>query len=364
VTEKSTAAVLVGKEQIEIRRFSVPDVEPDSGILRVSACGVCGFDNEAYLNGGNKLFRLPCVCGHEVVGTIVGVGDEAAQRWRVKEGDQVVIEEYVPCGACLQCLTGNHHLCFEAGRFKRYGAMRIDEEKTALWGGYSDYMYLHPRSIIHKVDPDAPADLLSLFIPISNGLHWTQEVARVRSGDTVVIQGPGPMGLGSVIGAKEAGAGTIIVTGLSRDEHRLRMAEELGADHTLLADSQSIVKEVREITNGGMASVVINVAPTPQAIAVAAQVAAPQATIVETATEHGFVDRFVPGEITWKLLTIKGVLGRPPTTVRAALRLIASDKYPLRKMLTHKFPVEEAERAIRTASFGEDNAVHVSVIGG
>lgn len=360
--ENSSAAVLAGKEQIEIKSFPVPDVEPDSAILRVSACGVCGFDNEAYLNGGNKLFRLPCVCGHEVVGTIVGIGDEAAQRWQVRENDQVVVEEYVPCGACLQCLTGNHHLCFEIGRFKRYGAMRIDEEKTALWGGYSDYMYLHPRSIVHKVDPDAPADLLSLFIPVSNGLHWTQEVARVKSGDTVVIQGPGPMGLGSVIGAKESGADTIIVTGLSRDEHRLQMAKELGADHILFADSQDVVKEVQEITNDGMANVVINVAPTPETLVIAAQVAAPQATIVETATEQGSVERFVPGEITWKLLTIKGALGRPPTTVRSALNLIASGKYPLEKMLTHKFPVEETERAIRTASFGEDNAVHVSVV--
>ncbi len=122
------------------------------------------------------------------------------------------------------------------------------------------------------------------------------------------------------------------------------------------------MEEVREITNGGMANVVINVAPTPKAIVLAAQVAAPRATIVETATEHGFVDRFVPGEITCKMLTVKGVLGRPTTTVRAALRLIDSDKYPLGKMLTHKFPVEETERAIRTASFGEDNAVHVSVV--
>ncbi len=363
MAETSLAAVLTGKERLEVRNFPVPDIRSDSGVLRVSACGVCGFDNEAYLNGGNQLFRLPCVCGHEVVGTIEGIGEEAARRWQVKEGDQVVVEEYVPCGACLQCLTGNHHLCFDAGRFKRYGAMSIEEEDTPLWGGYSDYMYLHPRSIVHPVAPDTPADLLSLFIPISNGLHWTQEVAGVRSGDTVVIQGPGPMGLGSVVGAKEAGAGTIIVTGLSRDEHRLHMAKELGADHTLRADSQDIVNEVREITNGGMATVVINVAPTPKAIVTAAQTAAPQATIVETATQHGHVDGFVPAEITWKLLTIKGVLGRPTTTVRAALQLITSGKYPLEKMLTHKFPVEETERAIRTASFGEDNAVHVSVVG-
>ena len=363
MTEKSKAAVLTGKERMEIREFPVPDIGLDSGVIRVSACGVCGFDNEAYLNGGNKLFHLPCVCGHEVVGTIEGIGDEAARRWQVKEGDQVVVEEYVPCGACLQCLTGNYHLCFDTGRFKRYGAMRLDEEESPLWGGYSDYMYLHPRSIIHKVAPDAPADLLSLFIPISNGLHWAQEVGGIRSGDTVVVLGPGPMGLGSVVGAKEAGAGTVIVTGLSRDEHRLQMAKELGADHTLVADSQDVVKEVREITDGGMANVVINVAPTPQAIVTAAQVAAPRATIVETATENSSTDRFVPAEITWKLLTIRGVLGRPANTVEAALRLISSGKYPLERMLTHKFPVEETERAIRTASFGEDNAVHVSVVG-
>ncbi|MGG1660204.1 zinc-dependent alcohol dehydrogenase [Brevibacillus sp. NRS-1366] len=352
------AAVLVGKEQIEIREFPLPETSHNDGLLHVEACGVCGFDSEAYLFGGNGVHQIPNVIGHEIVGRIESIGEGAAKRWGVKAGDRIVVEEYIPCGTCDACLRGQYQLCFDL----RYGSMSVNHPKTALWGGFAEYMYLHPRAIIHKVNSDISAELLQLFIPISNGIHWVQEVGQAKVGDTVVIQGPGPMGLGAVVGAKEAGAGKIIVTGLSRDEHRLNIAKDLGADHVFHADTQDIAEEIKEVTDGEMADVVINAATAPQQIVTAVDIAGLYGTIVHSGTDHRLADKLMSSKITWKLLTIKGVLGRPKQTVGVALRLIESGKYPLEKIITHKFSVEETAKAVHTHAYGEDGCIHVAVV--
>src|SRR5699024_7491724 len=314
------------------------------GLLHVESCGVCGLDSEGYLYGGNAVFNLPCIIGHEIVGYIDEIGPEAEKKWNVKKGDRIIVEEYVPCGYCDPCLTGNYHLCFDT----RYGAMDINDEKTALWGGYAEYMYLHPNSIIHKISTEISADLMTLFIPISNGIHWVQEVGNATVGDTVVIQGPGPMGIGAVIGAKEAGAGTIIVTGLEKDKHRLDVCKEFGADYVLYADKQDLEEEVSKITNGKKADTVINAATSPIQFKTSLDLAGYHATIVHSGTDHLLTDKLMSSKITWKLLTVKGVLGRPKKAVGVALKVIESGKYPFEKMITYEFDVTEIQKAVDT----------------
>jgi threonine dehydrogenase-like Zn-dependent dehydrogenase len=355
---KVKAAVLTEKETIEIMEFPIPETGENDALLHVEACGVCGFDSEAYLYGGNGVFQLPCVIGHEIVGRVTNLGQKAAVRWGLQEGDRVVVEEYIPCGTCNNCLTGFYQQCFDL----RYGAMKINNEKTALWGGFAEYMYLHPNSIVHKASKDVSPELLQLYIPISNGIHWVQEVGNTKVGDTVLIQGPGPMGLGAVIGAKEAGAGKIIVTGMSKDEHRLKLAKEFGATHTFFADTQDLVKEVHAVTNGKMADTIINAATAPQQLVTALDLAGLRATIVHSGTDEKLSQNLMSSKITWKLLTVKGVLGRPTKAVGVALRVIESRKYPLEKMVTHSFPIEEAPKAVRMHAYGEDDCIHVAVV--
>lgn len=358
LTKKVKAAVLTAKEKVEIMEFPIPETGENDGLLQVEACGVCGFDSEAYLNGGNGVFQLPCVIGHEIVGRISKIGEQASKRWGVNEGDRVVVEEYIPCGSCSNCLTGNYHQCFEL----RYGAVRIDHPQTALWGGFAEYMYLHPNAIVHKASSNVSPELLQLYIPISNGIHWVQEVGNTKVGDTVLIQGPGPMGLGAVIGAKEAGAGKIIVTGMTKDEHRLKLAKEFGADHIFYADTQDLVKEVSDVTNGKMADTVINAATAAQQLVTSLDLAGQRATIVHSGTDDKLSQNLMSSKITWKLLTVKGVLGRPTRAVGVALRVIESGKYPLEKMVTHSFAIEDAAEAVHTHAYGKEGCIHVAVV--
>ncbi len=360
MTQTSRAAVLLGERSMEIRELPLPEVKADDGLLRVEATGVCGSDIAAYHDGSSMFYELPCVLGHELVGRVERIGDVAAERWGVGPGDRIVVEEYLPCGTCDACLAGAYQMC----RVRRYGGRSIDSG-SGLWGGYSDYMYLDPQSIVHRVGDAVPAELVQLYIPISNGLHWVQEVGGARAGDTVVVIGPGPHGLGCVIGAKETGAGQVILVGQERDSARLEVARKLGADHVLTGSAAEVGAAISELTGGQMAPTVVNAADSSAALATALAAAGDRATIVQVGLAHGGSSDIDVGEalataLVERVLTLRGVRGRPSRTVPGTLRLIESGRYPLELMNTGTFGVEDTEAALN--SIARDPAAIRSVV--
>lgn len=356
----SKAAVLVGPRRVEIQELPVPDIGPDEGLLRMEVCGVCGADWPPYKGEGRDPSTIPLILGHEIVGRIERIGPDAARRWGVEEGDRVVLEESAPCGRCSFCRTGHPDICWE----KRYGSTSVNTP-PALWGGYSEYVYLDPDAVVHKMAGTVPLELAPLFIPVSNGIFWVQELGGARIGSTVVIEGPGQHGLGCVVAAKEAGAARVIVTGLSSDARRLAVAKELGADHTIRADAEDVVQRIQELTDGAMADTVVNItAGAPQATQIAIDVAKHGGTIVIPGFAQQPVAAFMTDTVVWKALTIKGARGgRAAREIEAAIHIIESGKYPLELFSTHTFPIQEAEQALKTVGReGDPDALHVSVV--
>src|SRR6185436_12174118 len=202
--------------------------------------------------------RMPLVPGHEPLGVIEKIGDRAARRWGVDVGDRVAVEALIPCGHCRACLAGRYQLCRGRGGLFGHGYVSVNRA-PGLWGGYADYMYLDPCSIVHKMRADIPASLAVMFNPLGAGFRWAVEIPRTGPGDTVLILGPGQRGLTSVVAARAAGADTIIVTGLTRDAAKLALAKELGADHTIDVEQEDVASRVKELTNGHGADVVVEV---------------------------------------------------------------------------------------------------------
>ncbi|HJQ83093.1 MAG TPA: zinc-binding dehydrogenase [Candidatus Binatia bacterium] len=348
----SRAVVQTAPRRLELRELPVPDIDADSGLLRVEACGICGSDAEQY--AGVLPVRLPVVPGHEPLGVIEQIGDRAAKRWGVDVGDRVAVEATIPCGHCAACLGGRYQVCRARGFLFGHGYVPL-AHPPALWGGYADFMYLDACSIVHKVRKDVPAALAVMFNPLGAGFRWAVEIPRTGPGDTVLVLGPGQRGLASVIAARAAGADTIIVTGLGRDAKKLALARALGADHTIDVEAEDARARVRELTNGHGADVIVEVtANAAEPIAEALHYAATGARIVLAGVKGmKAVPEFVSDLAVVKELTLQGAFAVTSRGYEAAIRLIESGRVPLERMHTHDFPLEDAELAIRTLA-GEE----------
>lgn len=361
---RSVAAVFVAPRRIEIQEFPLPETADDDGLLAVEAVGICGSD-AAQLDGrlGMAGAVFPIIPGHEIVGRIARAGAHAQRNWGASEGDRVVVEEVLRCGACHGCAAATG----SCANIRIYGLTLPTTTAPGLWGGYAQYMYLHPNTAMHRVPDGVSPERAALFVPLANGIRWAQHVARPRLGDIAVVQGPGQQGLGCVVALREAGAGLIIVTGTSRDANRLAVARELGADVTIDVDREDPLERVRTLTSGRLADLVIDVSAGATApVALAVDMVRPKGMIVLGGLKDGTPVSLASDRIVLKQLTLQGVGGHDSASVAAALRVIASGRYPLEKLCTHTFPLRDAERALALVGRhveGED-AIHVTLVPG
>jgi threonine dehydrogenase-like Zn-dependent dehydrogenase len=357
------AAVQTGPRQIEIREFPRPAIGPDDGLLRIERCGICGSDVESFsgrLGGGVE--RPPSIPGHEPLGIIEEVGERAAARWGVEVGDRVAVEILIPCRSCDLCLMGNYQAC--RNRPGAYGGRTPIDKPPALWGGYAEYLYLHPNAILHKVSKDIRADVAVMFNPLGAGVRWALHLGGVKLGDTVLVLGPGQRGLCAVIASRIAGAGTIIVTGLEKDRYKLDLAREFGATYTINVDAEDTVSRVREITGSVGADVVVDVTPmATQPVLDALECVRHGGRIVLAGLKGRRPVPLVTDAIIQKGATVVGAYSVDARAYLEAIRIIESGALPLEKMHTHTFCLEDAARAVETLA-GEiegEEAIHVSI---
>jgi alcohol dehydrogenase len=164
------------------------------------------------------------------------MGRAAQERHGVKEGDRVIIEYAFGCGKCRPCLAGRYTLC---RNYYTYGSMVSCAEPPHLFGAYADYLYIHPRAMVHKVGEGiSPEEAVLICAVLGNGVRWLRQIGGVSLGQPVAIVGPGQQGLAGVAAAKESGAGPIMVVGLDKDAERLKMAKRFGADVVINAQRE------------------------------------------------------------------------------------------------------------------------------
>jgi threonine dehydrogenase-like Zn-dependent dehydrogenase len=361
MAEKTLAAVLVAPRQFEMRELALPEIPDDAALLKIEACGICGSD----IHGSERLRDGPKILGHENVGIITRIGNLAAEKWKIREGDRVALEEYVPCGACKWCRSQDYRFCEAtdiAGPGPRlwYGSTPLTTW-PALWGGYSQYMYVHANAVVHKMPGHIPAAHAAAFLPFSNGIEWAYEYGQVGLGDAILIQGPGQQGLACVIAAKAAGASCIMVSGLSRDKRRMDVARKLGADYTIDVESEDLVARVKDATGGEGVNVVVNVTGGGKStVAEAIEVASKRCNIVLAAAGRETID---VGTMGRRKIAIKQANGHSYKSVELAIEFIASGKVPMEDISTHTFPMSRALEAIdAVAGVGAPGAIHVSII--
>lgn len=341
--------VLEAPGRMVLKEFPIPKIGPEEGLLKVDMVGVCGSDIGMYRGKATRAPRpYPIIMGHEIFGTIIKVGGAAAKRWNVKEGDRTIVEYAFGCGECCYCKEGDYIHC---EKMLTYGSMISCKDPPHLWGAYSEYLYLPPRARIHQVSRSLKPEVGILICAVfGNAIRWLQIVGGLKKGDIVVIEGPGQQGLAGIVVAKEAGAEKVIVTGTSKDKVRFEMAKILGADEVIDVEKADPIGRIKEMTRGRMADMVMDVTGSVKGAIHAIELVKKKGTVILPGL-YG-MDREVPlilDKIVYKEVRIQGVFSHDSQSVLPAIRLAETATYPLEKMVTHRFSLEEAEKAIQVA---------------
>jgi threonine dehydrogenase-like Zn-dependent dehydrogenase len=364
--EQVLAAVRTAPRTTELREYPLPDVPDDAALLQVEVAGICGTDVKMY---SQPPFRDPVIMGHENVGVIAHSGRRFQERHGLRDGDRVFVEHYIGCFRCEWCHQGEYRHC-EATDWRtnpdarRYGYTSA-ENPYHLWGGFSQYMYLPWNAVIHRVPDGVSAELAGLVTPLSNGIEWALFAAGVGYGASVLIQGPGQQGLSQVVACKQAGASRIIVTGTERDSARLVLARALGADHVIDIGAGDALTQVMDVTGGKGVDFVLDCtagAGTAPVLLGIDALKRREGTILIQGELAAFPD-FPVKKVTEKAITIKSARGHSFRACELALEQLASGRFPLERLSTHRFGLGDVDRAIRfLGGETDDDVIHISLL--
>jgi S-(hydroxymethyl)mycothiol dehydrogenase len=244
---------------VEVATITIPDPGPGEVVVQVQACGVCHTDLTYREGGINDEF--PFLLGHEAAGVVeqVGAGVDS-----VAVGDFVVLNWRAVCGKCRACKRGRPQYCFDTYNADQKMTLEDGTELTPALGigAFAEKTLVHAGQCT-KVDPDAdPAVVGLLGCGVMAGLGAAVNTGNVSRGDSVAVIGCGGVGDAAIMGARLAGARTIIA--IDRDARKLDWARELGATHTVNATDADTVEAVRELTGGFGADVVIDAVGRPE----------------------------------------------------------------------------------------------------
>lgn len=366
MTETVLAAVRTAAHKTEFRDYPMPEVPDDGALLRVEVAGICGTDVKLY---GKPPSDDPVIMGHENIGYIAKAGKQFMARKGVKEGDLVFVEHYVPCFQCEWCHKGEYRLCQGTDWRKNPDAIRYGYTSALkaphLWGGFAQYMYLPWNAVLHKVPAGVSPELAGVVTPMANGIQWALLDCDVGYNSTVLIQGPGQQGLSQTIACKQAGASLIIVTGTSKDKARLDVAKKLGADHVINVSEEDPLARIREITGGIGVDVALDCTAGAGTIPVLLGIEALKrkgGTLLIQGEVNDFPN-FPLGKIANKYITVKAARGHNYPSCELALQQLASDRFPLDLITTHRFGLKDTDLAIKSVGgMGEEGVIHVSLL--
>ncbi len=354
------ALVMLGPRSLEVREVAVPDEPPAGGaLLRILANGICGSDWDLYTGrlSPPEQMHFPMIPGHEPVGQVVAL--DAGATWDLKVGDRVVVESRVRCGACRHCLAGQGSRCPDS---LTYSMVPLDRQ-PGLWGGMAEYMCLLPGSSVFRV-PDHVSDLdAALFNPLGNAFHWMLETATVGVGDRVLVLGAGQRGLACAVAAAEAGAAQVIVTGLTRDAHKLALSGLFGATDAIDVEKCDTVEEVNRLTDGAGVDVAVDTVPeslTPTRHGLEAL--RPGGTLVLAGIKSQAGDGLQVRSLLRGERRLVGASATTAWSVANAMRVIAGGRYPFAKLHSHTVGLDEVDWAIRLLGGEvEGQPVHVTI---
>lgn len=331
--------------------FEVCDLAPGEVLVHMEAAGVCGSDVHMW-RGNDPRTPLPMILGHEGIGTVVATAGAKTDVFgrELRPGDRVVWERGIMCGQCYFCVVKKQPaLCPNR---KTYGISLGCSEPPHFNGCYSEFIHLRPRCHMIRLDDDLdPAVLVAATCSGATAAH-TVELSKIARGDVVLIVGPGPLGIFCLAMAIESGAAEVYVAGTSADRRRLELCREFGAAHVIIVDETTPDERaafIKERTHGVGANVVIDCTGAPEAVREHLPLVASYGTysIPGIATPVGELPIALFEQLARKNVNLQGVWVSDTSHLYQAVRLVLSGRYPFEKLVTHRFPLAQANEALR-----------------
>lgn len=346
---KGKVAALVGAEKIVVKEFDVPEPEPGAVLVRVRRANVCGSEVHIY-HFHHPLLR-ECVLGHEFVGEVVALGEGVETDYAgnpVGVGDRVISPYFLTCRRCPACLRGDFNLCQRSYAFWSQPA----EVAPHFHGAFATHYYVHPEQYFYKVPDSVPDEVVAgANCGLTQVLFGLDRVG-LRAGDSLVVQGAGGLGLYAAAVGKDMGARVIVVEGIGE---RLELARLFGAESVVdmreYADPEERAEEVRKLTDGYGADVVLEVTGVPAAFVEALHLARPGGTVIEIGNvslgEKHEVS-LAPGLITRKMLRVQGYVRYQPWYLHRALKFLERkhEDHPFDALSDREYDLESIGEAI------------------
>lgn len=304
-----------------------PEIRADQVLVQVKAVGICGTDIPIF--SGIRAVPEGLIPGHEFAGVIVEVG-QGVEGWAV--GDRVAVGLVKGCGQCYYCKIGQEPMC-----------ENILELGIHIHGAYTTFTAV-PQTCLHRLPDNLSFEEGAAVDPIASAYRGVRKV-DLDVEDSVVIFGPGAIGLYALQTVKARGAHTVVVVGQPEDEPRLEVAKQLGADYVFTTLDGNVADRVAKATDGRMASVVIEATGNPAAMPTILNCAARQARVLVIGISHADAT-FNPAIIVRRELQVIGSFCYSWEDFEESLWLLARGKITTQKMVTHIMALEQLGQAL------------------
>ncbi|MFH1097095.1 MAG: zinc-dependent dehydrogenase [Candidatus Desantisbacteria bacterium] len=330
-------AMYYSNQDVRLQEMPVPEISSDEILLKVEASGICGSDVMEWY----RIHRVPLVLGHEIAGTIVQVG-EGVKKYKV--GDRISVSHHVPCNACHYCMRGHQTVC---------NTLRQTNFDP---GGFAEFVRLPAINVDRGIYllPDHVSFEEATFIEPVACILRGQRLARIQTGQSVLVIGSGMAGLLHIHLARVSGASQIIATDIS--EYRLKTAMQFGADAAIHA-KEDVPARVREINQGYLADLVIVCTGAPSALLQALHSVERCGTVLFFApTDKGVTIPLSINELFWRneISLVSSYAGdfRDHMT---AIELISTGRVQVQGMITHRLGLSETGHGFQLVTKAQDS---------
>lgn len=360
VPDSMKAWVLGDPDELKLVDKTVPVPRKAEALVRIDAVAICATDLEIISYGtpamfeGGPPFNKNFTPGHEYMGTIAALGPGVDE---FEIGDRVTVEIHAGCGQCKRCRMGMYTSCHNYGL--NYGDMDKGHRANGFTtnGGFAEYAVNNINTMIKVPDEMSDAEA-TLVVTAGTSMYGLTELGGLVAGESVVVIGPGPIGLLAVAVAKSLGASPVVLVGTR--ENRNQIGLELGADATIDARNEDVMARVRELVGPKGADYVVDCAGNEMTVNQAVHMTNRGGKVCLAAFPKKPVE-FDLGYLAVNNIYLYGIRGEGKSATHRAMAFMAEKRFDATKVHTHTFPMQDLPEALRYARERVDDAIKVVV---